>query len=374
MQRLSRRTRPLDERGVTVMELLLTVSVLAIIFPAIIAFFFGFSDSMAFFEVSDNLKKENQEAIDAIYDRVLQNKRLYQNDADGIAMLARLSATGVTVGGVYDGFPALVGGGKLPTICDTCRYEDGTSAANIGNALLLLTQEPRIVCEDVTATAGKRTVQVDIYKMRCFYLSPLNPNPVNDAGQVVASRLVEWVSAPLVDFNMIDYLYLQDPILARNVVTRLMNPTVAPVPQQAVTYAIDPTAATANAIYRLVSGGSPPYSLQTAAKIARDFPVTYTMGATTYTKDKEPGINVWTHMGTRGSGRIYPNAVASNDPKRSIPRYGVASGSFPGGFEVGIIGPESGRQVLVRLVHLGKSLKRVTSVDQFQIMGCKDTH
>ena len=47
---------------------------------------------------------------------------------------------------------------------------------------------------------------------------------------------------------------------------------------------------------------------------------------------------------------VCPNTNSSFAPVDQVPLYAAASGEFPAGFEVGIVGPPNSRQVLARIV------------------------
>ena len=368
MKQARPRNRLLNAKGMSLTEVMLTVAIMVIIVPSVVTFFFYFTDGMAFYETSNELKKENQEAFDNLYLKVGQNKRIYQNDADGTALLARLNMSGIT--------SALPTGtdGRLPFVCPGGSFAVSDASAvpvtAYGNMLLFLSQEPRFLCKNVVNSTGATSnVQVDIYKLHCFYLTTDNPNPIPSLTR--NTRLVEWQSAPLADYNMMSYLYSQDSTLAQHVVAQMAAPTPMATPQAPVTYAVDPSAAVTGAFYTMTASTTPPTAY--AYLIPRDIPVTIA-GAGHVALQKNPGLQVWTRLTLMGGGRIFPNSVAMNDPVLKVPRYTSAVGNFPGGFEVGVIGPDSGRQVLVRIVHLAKTMKRVPSIDQFQIIECKDAY
>lgn len=368
MKQTRPRNRLLNAKGMTVTELMLATALMLIIVPSVISFFFYFTDGMAFYEAFNELKKENQEAFDNLYLKVGQNKRIYQNDADGTALLARLNMSGTT--------SVLPTGtdGRLPFVCTAGSFA-ATDASAVpvtayGNMLLFLTQEPRFLCKNVVNSSGvTANVQIDIYKLHCFYLTTDNPNPIPSLAR--NTRLVEWQSAPLADYNMMTYLYSQDSTLGKNIVAQMLQPTPMATPQAPVTYAVDPSAAVTAAFYTMTASTTLPTAY--ANLIPRDVPVTIA-GAGHVALQKNPGLQVWTHLTLMGGGRIFPNSVAMNDPGLKVPRYTSVVGNFPGGFEVGVVGPDSGRQVLVRIVHLAKTMKRVPAIDQFQIIECKDSY
>jgi hypothetical protein len=354
----------------TLTEVMLVSALMAIIVPSVTALFFYFTDGMAFYEASNELKKENQEAFDNLYLKVGQNKRLYQNDANGTALLTRLNMSGMT-----STLPNSADR-RLPYICTAGSFAAAASDSSAvpvtayGNMLLFLTQEPRFLCKNVINSAGVASnVQVDIYKLHCFYLTTDNPNPIQPLSR--NTRLVEWQSAPLADYNMMTYLYNQDATLAKNAVAQMVAPTPMATPQAPVNYAVDPSDDVASCFYIMSASSTPPVAF--SGLIPYDIPVTIA-GAGHVALQKNPGLQVWTHLTLMGGGRVFPNSVAMNDPKLIVPRYTAISGNFPGGFEVGITGPGSARQVLVRIVHLAKTMKRIASIDQFQIIECKDSY
>jgi len=80
-----------------------------------------------------------------------------------------------------------------------------------------------------------------------------------------------------------------------------------------------------------------------------------------------------------GAGYMYgisPNATAAPDSfKKNVPAYATASGSFPGGLEIGATGSSAGRQILIRCVMIAKgSVMKMITDEEVAICSARDIY
>ncbi len=372
-----RRNRLSNQRGWTIIELLLTFTIMGLVTLAIVTLFSKAMTNMGHDEASTGLKKTNEEAMGYLFLKLGANKRLYQNDSDGVSLLARLdrAAGGAYVGGTYPASPATLVNSTLPTIQSAGSFDQSTtlfSAASFGNILLFLAQDQRVTCRAVTNVLGQgMTIALDTYKLYCFYLTTDNPRAIPNR---TTYRLMEWRSAPLVDGPQLEDVYNSDPILGAHLTAQLNSPTPQPTPQQPITYAVDYSQPTSLAYFTLASAGAASISAASFT-IPRDYPVSLCSKAVTWL-GKYSGDNPWTYLKPIGMARLIKHGVPANDPAYKVPSFApvTAGSSFPGGFEVGIIGNGGGRLVLVRLTHIADFMNFVTQNTQTDVVSCRDIY
>ncbi len=373
--------RGLDGRGMTLVEVLLTLSIFLIITPAIMSLFTSVTKAFAHDEALNSLKKTNQELASYLYLKLGTSKRIFHNDAEGVSVLARLD---MTQGSLPFPVPAMIPAAdrRLPFIREAGTFdraitgplpENSFSVTAFGNMLLFLSQDSKITCRGVTnAVDIGVTLSVDMYKLHCFYLTPDNPKAPTG---YPSYRLIEWVSAPMADGKSLKDVFSNDVTLGGNLIAQLKAPTPRPTPQAPITYAVDYTApvsemfGTLEQLASSVTVASPAYE----NVIHRDYPITvYNAGVTFLQKDENVQYRSWTYMDQMGMGRVFRCAVAPNNSDWRVPAFAQANGAFPGGFEVGIIGPPAARQVLVRITNVAQGAGGDVIGRNTQTIFCRD--
>lgn len=320
--------RRLACRGYTLVELLVAVAAFAIVVPAVTLVLVQVRQGMSADEASNQLLQTNQRALNRVHLALGQSKRLFQEDAVGSAFRARLDLSGC---------PPPAADGRLPVI-----ESDGVLApeagpsdfrpASFGNSLLFVKSEGSREIEGLVDSLGNtETLRVDVYRFHYYYLTEENPRGLRN---VPSYRLVEWKSGPYVDKSQVDAVLIgavPDPFKHKNLVQALVTDPDAPV-----TYLLNTGAAAVTAAFH---------------EMAADGSVSAEPDHVVAWEDCEPVTRMVTGLtGNTYRYGISPNSASWPDAPKVVPRFAAPNGAFPGGFEVGVVGPSGGRKVLLRSV------------------------
>ena len=307
----------LNKRGFTLTEVLLAVAIIGIITPAVLMLMVQTMRGFTGYEAAMQLRITNQATLNRIYLRLGSCKRIF----------SATDTTYVSCLGSLTGAPAKLSGSALPTINDTGSLAYGTTnfaAADVGNCLFFANNDSM-----PTLLSGTSTVKVDVYRFNFYYLSTANSKPISAAP---CYSIVEWQSVQFADYNQI--MAVTPGNRQQSTITALYN--------QKIYYSWDATQTTAtSAFYNLTVGGN----------------ITAAGGGNAFSLP----MYRYTPLTTMMTGVIiggFSYGVASNSAKwtgaiqcpKTIPEYAIASGFFPGGFEVAIAGQSSGRSGLIRSV------------------------
>lgn len=372
--------RGAGEGGFTLLELLMTISIMAIITPAITFLFVKMTQGMAADEMRNAMASMNDRSLLRIHERVLSNKHMCQNDTSGQTYLAMVKA-GMSAA-TNTQYPILAGsllplaqvngvggpGSFSPTVA---------TAANFGNSLLFGSYDspqtvgksnfiaPITIIAPYTtgpaATAGpggtplNATIVVDLYRFNYYYLTP---GQIPHGQPATFYKVIEWQSVQYADYYEINAI--SDGGLRTEVVNDLVNlPTYVTGPPynlsannglSPVVWAWDPTQSTptANTFYNLTAGGG--INLSLTASIQE--------GIVTKVTRISSGI-----MSSGFNYGIMPNSSLYNAPIQ-VPLFAAASGQFPSGFETGISGSSDGMEVLTREALVAKGASPIPIVYQ----------
>jgi len=380
---------PRRPRGWTLIELMIVVGVLGIIMPVTIRFFSKASEGMAADEMHMHLKKVNQETLLRLNVRVKSNKHMFRNDTSGVTFLGCVlnsttapppaAALPVTLPGTQPD-TATLGSELVPTFS----IARGAAPASFGNQLffaaydspgtILFNGLPQTFMAPMTVVSkaggtpvtygaangsGPATIILDVYRFYRYYpatsVKPLTtvkdgPTAAITSG-AIAYGLVEWRSVQFVDFNQLSSINTVDTTLRGRVVQWLSKST-APTnfPGAPITLAYDPSQTDPATAF---------YNLNFAAG-------TYTAMATPRIPQASWSILTKAASGILSGGFRYgiaPNTAGwRNAPPSTaaVPQYATASTTYPGGFEVGLIGSSAGVQVLTRSLLVARGAVRQT--------------
>jgi prepilin-type N-terminal cleavage/methylation domain-containing protein len=329
--------------GYTFVELMIAVAILALITPAITIFFSKVSQGYAADEMHTLLKKNNQDSLNRLHNRLASNKRIFQNDAVGVSFLSTVGLTG--------GAPSVLGGSHLPLVqAGSLSPAAGGVATLYGNCLFFTTFDiPQSVAQGSPATfrvypapasllnltdssSNPHNLYIDLYRFYYYYLTTTNAHAVRG---VPTYALTEWQSVQYADYG--EMSGITDPTLQKQAVTALNS--------MGVTLAFDASqTVVGTAFYSVtVSGATVMPALGTPVTI-QQFQwknLTYVEGGVLTSGGFRYGIACNSYQ--------WPDLTGVR-----IPQFGVTNVSYPGGFEVGLGGTPAGREVLVRSVLAAK--------------------
>lgn len=290
-------------RGVSLLELTIATGIFLAVMLMVQEVISTSQRAQVYIAARDRASQSSAKLIADMRGAGLASRRVYQDDAEGRAYLAALDTTGTPI----------LADARLPVIDAAGRLElDGASAPRTGNAMLL-------ACEDrpqvIAATGGR--YRVDVVRFFCVYPT-LIPEKVVEA---MADRidLVRFASRQYADKASLD----QIPVALDK--ADVVQALVA----QGITRCWVAGAAINSAFFQLNSDGS-----ITAAPISSPL------------IDAPPDALPRLMIGATKSS-VAPNSPALRVP--SFARVDPLKPAFPSGFEVKVVGPSGGRQVLVRL-------------------------
>jgi prepilin-type N-terminal cleavage/methylation domain-containing protein len=333
-------------RGVTLVELMVAIAIMGIISTGIATMFTNIQRNYSVEDARLGINTANQTAINKISVNLTSTKRLFQNTAGDNAFLALANLASPT--------PAAMTGSVLPVINDGASLtpSSGTFVTSaVGNSLffasldLPFTTVPTIL----DATASTHTVRVDSYHFNYYYLTQNTSPSVGGSPQIM---LWEWHSTSVADYSQITSGW--DSTLQSNLVKSLVT--------AGYKYAWDPSQNTAaSAFYSLNASGA----------------VTALGTAPTLTQSSAAAM-IKPITGTLGVGYRYgvaPNTSAAFNIPYTVPQFGTASGLFPSGFEIVVVGSSSAREVLLRLVLTAQgAFKGYIANQKITVATARDVH
>lgn len=329
------------EAGFTLVEMMISMAIISILVASVTPILITARNGFSSFEARSSLKDASQTAVNGILHELTQCKKIFQDTPADRNFLARLPA----------GLPASLGGSKMPFI-----DENGTlsvmspdfSTSTVGNCLFFASLEAP---KDLNVSAGggsTSTVRIDIYHFNYYYLSPDSSKRLGGQARII---LNEYHSSPYADYQQL--MAISNSAKRNNVATALFN--------GGVNFAWDPSTPTVEAAFFSLSAGA---LLSTAP--------THRLSI----KKSGPVINILT--GITGGSYVYgvsPNTGGNYVIGKPVPQFCAANGLFPSGFEILITGPNSARQVFIRLVLSSQgSFKGYIAQDQVILASVRDLY
>jgi len=313
--------------GFTMMEVVVAGAITAIILPSILLMFNQTNRGFSGYEATSSLKTANENTVNRMYLRLGRCKRIFQNDSMGASMLSNL---------VMSGAPVAMSGSQLPIINQAGSLSPGATnyvAADFGNSLLMAYNSDTAVLNNVSTSASTTstcTVRVDLYKFAYYYLTATK-SPVISGKQTY--KATEWESAAYADCGQLTAIST----------SRKISQAIIATYNTGVSYCWNSSATAYNVSFSsLVVTGSGSSMVGSIASAPAH-------------KVQQNSVKTLTKvmMGIMGSAYQYgvaPNTADMSGIFHPVPRFATVSGAYPGGFEVGVVGPTAGRKVLVRSV------------------------
>jgi prepilin-type N-terminal cleavage/methylation domain-containing protein len=348
----------IGQKGFTLVEMLVVVSIIAIITPALTYLFTKVGEGMAADEMHTQLQRLNEKTMLRFHDRLSTSKRFFQNTATDKSFLALVQLSGSA--------PPVLANSLLAT-SQTVNSTGGTfspsaaTKAYFGNSMFFAAYDVPATINGLAYTSpltirstasspvsyqqtggnGPATVILDVYRFYYYYLTATNDNALINTPSY---RLVEWRSVQYADYYEINSI--ADGTLQQDVINWLATPgNVSPNnPAYSINLAWDHTSSDPTQAFYKVEDGQP----NDGASNLIAAPVI-----------QQADWNYLTHVssGILSNGFKYGiscNSAQWGDCPATVPYFGVENDPFPGGFEVGISGNASGAQVLIRSLLVSK--------------------
>lgn len=329
------------KRGQSATELMISLAIFGTIIATFAPFLKRVLTGFSSHEARSSLTAAAEQAVNQIAVDVNQNKRLF-----GSADTSFLSALVLPT--------AAFTGSKLPVIQSTGTLSPnlaGYIGGDIGNSLLVLDLDPPVDLPNLLDSGGvAHTIRIDIYHFSYFYLVRGTGRGVGPQPQI---QLRRWYSNTFADETEI--AALTDATLQTNVVSALGSSGHA--------RAINPSATTSLTAFYTISGSA----------IAPALGYSITQASSTIM------LNILT--GITGGGYHYgvsPNSGNTFQSPVTVPKFvdsAHATATFPSGFETAIVGPNSSRQILIRLVLAAQgSFGGIIAADDTTMVSARDVY
>lgn len=317
-------TRQHNHGGFTLTELLIAAAILGVMVFGVGQLIMSGTDAQEFAKRLNRATEVNQDILDQMRLELVSSVRLFGNNATDQAYLGLLDLTGA---------PTPLPGSRLPTIRTTGNIDKDVAGAEVTGNMLLFA---RLAWSDRHRCASGREYAIDVYRWIHYYLAAEGPGP--RAGSPDGLNLVRVLSEPLVDGGQVDRI--------SNVADReevLMHLAAATPDLGGSTHA--PAVVVWNR-------GGLPAAVGTLRQIDPD---TGALSDVPFAPRSAPWAIERAEDGVEEllSFRHHSVATVFALPAMGVGRFGLVttSGSgFPNGFEVQLIGPTAGRQVLLHLV------------------------
>jgi prepilin-type N-terminal cleavage/methylation domain-containing protein len=330
--------------GMTLVEVMMTLAILSIIVVALVPLIQTSTRALTEFEARSSLDAESQKAMNRMTQVLTESKRIFQNTAGDAGFLAAVQLS--------SGAPAAMTGSELPTIEATGSVSPSSTSSfvadSVGNSLFFASLD---LPQDLTvddASSSTQSVRIDAYHFNYYYLAQ------DDGAQIGGQDRIsiwEWRSVSYADYGEI--AAVSDSTERGNVVAALKT--------AGFDYAWDSSTGTASAaFYALGSDGS----------------LTLDSSPTILQKSARSLIRIVTGI-TWGDYRygVSPNTSAAFETNNPVPEFAAASGSFPSGLEILVVGPDSSRQILLRLVMAAEgSFRGVVTQEQIGYALARDLY
>ncbi len=311
------------ESGMTLVEVMITLTVLAILMGVIARSQLTVSQANSTMAAANKVSLQTQEAVSHVHADISMARKMYEDDVLGRSYLARIQVVNISGLGVL----AIAPTSRLPTIEPLGEFNaDAVASPRTGNCIFMAEE---MAPHDTLASDGK-TYRINIFRLvGYFVMRHGTPAALN----LSRFDLVRWESEAFADYTTLTAI---GSVAARQEVVADLLATAK------IDYAWDPIKNADQAFYVLSTDVSPtpdgtitiPASQHSSAR-----------------EDRRPKVYF----------RPYVAALASNNTligENAIPKFAVkidatvdpAGVGFPHGFEVKIIGPSGARKVLVRLV------------------------
>ncbi|HLQ36851.1 MAG TPA: hypothetical protein VK348_03555 [Planctomycetota bacterium] len=314
--------RHTNRHGFSLAELLIAATLLFMMVYGVGTLIVSGSDATEYARRLDRVTEIDQDVLDDLRLELVSSIKLFGSDAEGLATLAKLDLTRA---------PALQTGSRLPTIDDTGAVRKDVPGNEItGNQLLFA----KFAFQDKFTCSTGTTYATDVYRWLYYYLSPEDGGP--RPGSPLGLNLVRAASEPLADGDQIDR------IVSAAERTEVLRHLAEGTPD-----------ANGQSHPPLVVVWKRGQSVLTLGTLRQIDPTLFVLGNNPIAPRPSPWRIVLADA-PAGLLSFRHHSVASNYARANmgVARFGLVQtlSDYPHGFEVQIVGPNAGREVLLHLV------------------------
>lgn len=318
-----------SSRGFTLVELMLSVLILALVVLAATTFIINSLKTNQHLEAQSDSATYANATLSQIRWKLTSSRKLLDRSAGGEAYLEMIDLGAA---------PPVIEGSRLPLVVPDAPLPASPNA--VGNSLLLA----EILEPFTEPETGRR---VDRYRFVYYYLSPRAVTQLGPFKEVL--DLIRWESVVYADFTQLDSL---DEETAAKVATALR-------------------AARIEYVWDVDAPPEAAFSALSYTGLVKPPEPTHTIHWSRHTHAVD-GIGV----GQASTGLRVLSVARNSGPDFSIatpvPFYGQGEEGFPGGFEVVVGGPTRGRKVVLRLVLASWAGGRLYSRDAQLLVAVSD--
>lgn len=375
----------MNHRGWTIIELMMVVSIIGLIVPALTILFLYCYQGLGAAEMHLSLKALNEQMMLHLHERMNSTKHMFQNNASsgGLNFIGQIQMGSAPASVAFSKMPqgqngttitfSPAAGAVSSDFGDCLFYAAYDSAQTIGKdasgkpaiypAPVTVGGSLPLTMDNWTTTTttgpvmdsqGKAvTMNLDVYRFYFDYLT--SAGDMKPLSRITSYWLIEWQSVQFVDAFELEDIGSTDSTLEKNVITWLTNGANFPTGQP-MTLAWDPSQTSmVDAFYQLTTGT--------------------TIVQASYIANQGISMQNWTPLSRTNSGLIsafhygisgnYSNQ-AGDPPAPNVPMFcppNTTPTAFPGGFEVGIEGAGSGEQVLIRTLLVAQGNSKLINWD-----------
>lgn len=328
------------QKGLTFVELLITAVLLGIMVVGIGRLIATGTEAQEFARRQNRATEVDQDILDQLRLELVSSVRLFGNTAGDLAWLDLLELGAA---------PARLAGSRLPTLRTSGGLDKDMPGAEITGNMLLFA---RLAWCDRYRCGSGREYAIDVYRWLFYYLSPVGGGP--QAGSTDGLNLVRVLSEPLVDGGQVDRI--TDVADRDEVMMHLANATAG----------VDGSVhAPAVVVWNRSSAAG------AAGSLRQIDPDNGNLSDVPLAPRTAPWRVLPAENGVEELLAFRHHSIASvfAPPAMGVGRFGIVDTSgagFPHGFEVQIVGPTAGRQVLLHVVLVATSRRGQTAFSDLQ--------
>ncbi len=360
-----------SNQGFSLVEALIAITITLTILSLVMSFAFQSWRNQSFVATQSQLKQHAESGLFKISNKLAEAKILFEEDTEGTAYRNKIAFAA--------GQPTPVANTYLPTIRGSGSvYQERNCEADaqqffwapsVGNSLFFTTLEGIFDMEvsNVSLSATALPQVLDLYRFKYYYLSdnysPPGGQPINISRNILSPRpalqIMDWTSALYVDYDQLKSFFDLPGVTSSDksaVISKLSEANVVAVWKKGEA---NPNQAFFN-LNAALSSKAGSYRIQNA-QITKLMPWTNsssTIYSVAYNRDVVEGSPTFFKIKSQVPmffDNEPPEDCGTINPAPEPPVNSRPDTDYPLGFEVAIVGPNSGRTVHMHLTLVGQT-------------------